>query len=142
MNKFFDIKKTTSPVNDRERMVRLVCNITRDQAAPLDWIDPYSEKKIPIAFPEMIDENGNVFYEVPMPYAKRLLADSKFSLVEPGEIVIWRDLQGGSREAVTIKAKTPHIDPRGQWMRNEHGVPQWIHNEKYTPDANPEPVKA
>lgn len=89
------------------QMVKLFVMLSRDKT--LEWVDPYGENKRPSSFLQKIDKvTGARVYEVPLPYACRLLAAEpyKYFLCYPDILTVRFDVKGGGKEVRKVRAKT------------------------------------
>jgi hypothetical protein len=118
----------------REQTVVLVSLITVDRAKVLEWLDKHSEegqRGIPKTFEPRVDDDGAVFYRVPVPYARRLLEGEpyKYLLVEPSLIRVPMSTSAGGISQVMVSSKVKKKDEEGNTVKDKQGVPVWIDPE-------------
>jgi hypothetical protein len=104
--------------------------------------DKYSKpEEAPISYQPRTNEHGAVIYEVPLPYATRLLSGepSKYQLLAPEVLFVNMEQRNGGHALVEIKASTP-IMVDGVVARRSDGLPVYAVQESV--EAEPEPSKA
>ena len=121
----------------REASVVLAAMVMPHRAPVLSWLDPYSEKGRrgePYFYEPKRDDFGSVFYNVPIPYASRLLSNSpeKFCLVSP-ELASMQVLgkNGGQRfDLVNAKVRKRADKEGADVARDGLGKPMWFDKDE------------
>lgn len=112
-----------SDVSGMKKKVKLFALVTNRKT--LEWINPYSDKKIPEFIPQMENENGSKTYEVLMPYAMRLLSGEpyKYFLADPDVIGITVPTAAGGKEEKLIFAKIEKVEKRQVYKEKPESKP-------------------
>ena len=119
------------------------------QARPLKWVNPHSpdgQRGISDVYEPRVDEDGVIMYQVPLPYARRLLSAEpyKFVLVAPDVLRLEVKTKNGGKEMTMLQAMVPkyeynitqYVDdapdikiPR-RIVKDSIGVPEWCTPEE------------
>jgi hypothetical protein len=98
----------------------------------LEWYNPYT--KDTDFFFQKINKHGTKMYEVPLPYAQRLIAGQQYMylLAYPDIITVRFQLPGGGTEFRKVYRVTEKLDKDGKVVidpdkkKNPHGYPTFI----------------
>lgn len=119
----------------------------------LEWVNPYSESKVPKIFMQKTNQHGTKMYDVNLPYAQRLISGQphKYFLAYPDVIQVKFGTKGGGSEIRNIHRVTEKLDKDGKVVidpdkkRNPHGYPKLVNpgeaDEDTTEIDNKDPLE-